>query len=64
VSAQRHVISPFISFLLFYGGFVQGVSNKRVMNDFLEKCTKISLILRISAFEESGQIKAARAKTI
>jgi len=47
-----------------YGGFIQGVSNKRVMDEFLEKCTKISLKLGISAFEEGGQSKAARAKTI
>jgi len=29
VRAQRHVIAPFISFLLIYGVFIQGVSNKR-----------------------------------
>jgi len=52
VPAQRHVIAPFISFLLLYGAFIQGVSNKP---DFLEKCTKISLKLEISAFEEGGQ---------
>jgi len=34
------------------------------MDDFLEKCTKISLKLGISAFEEGGQSKAAKAKTI
>jgi len=41
VPAQRHVIAPFITFLLLYGGFIQGVSNKQVIDDFLEKCTKI-----------------------
>jgi len=59
VSAQRHVIAPFISFLLLYGGFIQGVLNKRVMDDFLEKCTKISLKFGISAFEEGGQSKGS-----
>jgi len=39
--AQRHVIAPLISFLLLYGVFIQGVSNKQVMDDFLEKCTQI-----------------------
>jgi len=34
------------------------------MDDFMEKCTKILLQLGISAFEEGGQSKAARAKTI
>jgi len=34
------------------------------MDDFLEKCTKISLKLGIPAFEKGGQSKAARAKTI
>jgi len=34
------------------------------MDDFLEKCTKILLKLGISAFEEGGQSKADRAKTI
>jgi len=53
-----------MGFLLLYGGFIRGVSNKRVIDDFLEKCTKISLKLEISAFEEGGQSKAARAKTI
>jgi len=61
---QRYVIAPFISILLLYGGFIQGVSIKRVMDDFLKKCTKISLKLGISTFEGSGQSKAARAKTI
>jgi len=56
VPALRHVIAPFISFLLLYGGSIQGVLNKRVMNDLLEKCTKISLKLGISAFDESGQV--------
>jgi len=64
VPAQRHVIAPFIGFLLLYGVFIQSVSNKRVMDDFLEKCTKISLKLGISAFEEDGQSKAVKAKII
>jgi len=64
VSAQCHVIAQFISFLLLYGVFIQSVSNKRVLDDFLEKCTKIWLKLGISAFEEGGKSKAARAKTI
>jgi len=34
------------------------------MDDFLKKCTKILLKLEISAFEEGGQSKDARAKTI
>jgi len=42
------VIAPFISFLLLYRVF-QFVSNKRVLDDFLKKCTKISLKLGISA---------------
>jgi len=32
------------------------------MDDFLERCTKNSLKLRISAFGGGGQNKAARAK--
>jgi len=60
--AQRNVIAPFISFLLLHGVFIQGVSIKRVMDDFLEKCTKILLKLGISAFEECGQSKACRSK--
>jgi len=58
------VIAPFISLLLLYGGFIQGVSNQRVMDDFLEKCIKILLKLGISAFEGGGQSKTARAKII
>jgi len=47
VSAQRHVIGPFISFLLFSGGFIQDVLNKRVMDDFLKKCTEFQSKLGI-----------------
>jgi len=64
VPTQRHVIASFNSFLLLYGVSIQGVSNKRVRNDFLEKCIKISLKLGISAFEEGGQSKAVSVKTI
>jgi len=60
VPVQRHVIASFISFLFLYGGFIQSVSNRRVIDDFLEKCTKISLKFGISAFEEGGQSKAVR----
>jgi len=49
VFAQRHVRAPFISFLLLFGSYIQDGSNKRVTHDFLEKCTKISLKLGISA---------------
>jgi len=34
------------------------------MDDFLEKWTKILLKLEISAFDDGGQSKAAREKTI
>jgi len=40
VLAQRHVIAPFISFLYLYGGFIQGVSNKRVMEIFWKSAPK------------------------
>jgi len=41
------VIAPFISFILLYGVFIQNVSTKREIHDFLGKCTKILLNLEI-----------------
>jgi len=34
------------------------------MDDFLEKCSKISLKLRISAFEEGGQSRLLEQKQL
>jgi len=39
--AQGHVIAPLISYLRSSDASIQNVSNKQVIRDFLEKCTKI-----------------------
>jgi len=44
--------------------FIHGVSNKRVMDDFLKKCIKIWLKLGISAFEEGGQSRLLEQKQL
>jgi len=58
VPAERHVIAPFISFLLLYDAFIQGVPSPfiKVHQNFAQ--------IGNFCFEEGGQSKAARAKTI
>jgi len=47
---QRHVIAPFILYLQFSNVFILNISNKRVISDFMVKCTKIvSSLLLIAA---------------
>jgi len=63
VPAQGHVIAPFISFLLLYGVFIQGVSKKRYGRFSGKVHTNFAQIGNFY-FKEGGQSKAARAKTI
>jgi len=58
------VRAPFISFLSLYDSYIQDGSNKRVINDFLDRCTKILLKLGISARFEGRPIKLLEQKQL